>query len=71
MTGWNVIFPGPYAGTAQEEAARADDTVAGQGALPGAEIIRLFCRTMLFSLYWKKLRTVYTLQIEKGGNYGS
>jgi hypothetical protein len=42
MTGWNVIFSGPYtAGTAQEEAAGTDDTVAGQGALPGAEKIHI------------------------------
>jgi hypothetical protein len=29
MTRWNVIFPGSYAGTAKEEAARTHDTVAG------------------------------------------
>ncbi len=37
MTGWNVIFSGPDTGTAKEETAWADDTVAGQGSLPGAE----------------------------------
>ncbi len=29
MTGWNVVFSGPYAGTAEEETAGTDDTIAG------------------------------------------